>query len=379
MKVTPPRHPIVIVGAGIAGLSAAATLRDMGLPYLVLERFGKPGGRMNTRSGEGWVADHGVPYFRLSDTALCDLIRSVGFEEHRVAIAGGVHRLTNRDQIVVPPNGGLDSNRLCIDIGFGSFIKVLAASLNVDYNRPVGAVRWDNDDKVFWWQKEGRVFWFEDEEGEPIRNPQTRDVLMGSGLILATTPTAALRIAQKSASLQDLVPALSKVETARSFTGLYRVPRIETPWYALQGDPGSLISWMGFEERKAPERVDPAYSLLLVQAGHAFSDELIGMREGAALATLYAAARRVLPRLPEYPSTQTYKKWNMAFPTSEPMGFPESGRWSTAPEEAPFALAGDYVLGNRAEDAVRSGIAAARMVASQLPARRSVLGLELHG
>ena len=377
MRTQTPRHPIVIIGGGLAGLAAAVDLQEMGIPHLVLERFSRPGGRFNSREGDGWFADHGTQYIRRTDEALTHLIRHVGLDNQRVTIQGPVHKLIGNSQVVIPPGGGYDADRVCLVDGFGSLTNAIAGSVKVRYNTPVGAIRWDNDTKVFWWQKEGQVFWFEDEEGEPIRDETTRDVLVASGVILATTPTVARRIAQNSPSIAGIAPALEQVQHTTCFTGMYRLPRADSSFYALQGDADSALAWLAFEELKGPGRVPPDQSLLVVQAGERFSHELLRLNDSHALAALYVAVRQILFDLPELPLTQTCKRWNMALISSPLAGAPAGGRWATNPPHAPFALAGDYVLGNRAEHAAQSGVAAARQIAAQLPRRRNVLGIEV--
>lgn len=65
--------PILIVGAGIAGMTAAHKLADAGHHVVVLDKGRRPGGRMSTRvSRSGPVFDHGAQYL----TA-----RSVTFEQ----------------------------------------------------------------------------------------------------------------------------------------------------------------------------------------------------------------------------------------------------------------------------------------------------------
>jgi predicted NAD/FAD-dependent oxidoreductase len=59
--------PIVIIGAGMAGLTAGRLLREAGLPVLVLDKGRGVGGRMATRRiGHGRV-DHGAQYFTVRD------------------------------------------------------------------------------------------------------------------------------------------------------------------------------------------------------------------------------------------------------------------------------------------------------------------------
>ncbi len=58
---------IIIIGAGITGLSCARRLRQAGVPALVLERARGVGGRCATRRVEGQPVDHGVIFLHGSD------------------------------------------------------------------------------------------------------------------------------------------------------------------------------------------------------------------------------------------------------------------------------------------------------------------------
>lgn len=72
-----PLPRIVIVGAGIAGLTAARILHDHGLPVRVIDKARGPGGRTSTRrSREGWQMDHGAPFFTARHPDFQRLVRS---------------------------------------------------------------------------------------------------------------------------------------------------------------------------------------------------------------------------------------------------------------------------------------------------------------
>ena len=52
--------PVIVVGAGVAGLACAVALHDLGQPVVVLEATDRVGGRLKTdRTPEGYLIDHG--------------------------------------------------------------------------------------------------------------------------------------------------------------------------------------------------------------------------------------------------------------------------------------------------------------------------------
>ena len=56
-----------VIGAGIAGLTAARILADHGHAVVVLDKGRRPGGRASTRRVSGFAFDHGAQYFTVRD------------------------------------------------------------------------------------------------------------------------------------------------------------------------------------------------------------------------------------------------------------------------------------------------------------------------
>jgi phytoene dehydrogenase-like protein len=97
----PQRAEVVVVGAGLAGLSAAVRLQDAGCDVHVLEAAGHAGGRLSSERIDGFVVDRGFQvlntgYPRAADLDL-DALELGWFER------GAVFRVDGRPHRVVDP------------------------------------------------------------------------------------------------------------------------------------------------------------------------------------------------------------------------------------------------------------------------------------
>lgn len=66
---------IAIIGAGLAGLSCAVRLTELGHYVELFEKSRGPAGRMSTKRGEGWAADHGAQYFTARDPLFIEQVK----------------------------------------------------------------------------------------------------------------------------------------------------------------------------------------------------------------------------------------------------------------------------------------------------------------
>lgn len=81
---------IAVIGAGLAGLTAARTLHGDGHTVVVWEKSRGPGGRTSTRRGpDGLRFDHGAPFLHDGDLPLDDLAATTRF---RLSLPGGAVR-----------------------------------------------------------------------------------------------------------------------------------------------------------------------------------------------------------------------------------------------------------------------------------------------
>ena len=88
---------IIVVGAGIAGLTAAYQLQQSGADVMLLECRPRPGGRMLTVDWEGFKVDPGAKFVTTSDKYLLEMVRQLGLEEQIVPQGEGLTITIYRD------------------------------------------------------------------------------------------------------------------------------------------------------------------------------------------------------------------------------------------------------------------------------------------
>ncbi len=88
---------IVIIGAGISGLTAAYELQNAGHDVIILEECDRVGGRMTTVDWGGFKVDVGAKFVTTSDKSLLDMVQTLGLEEQLVREEQGLTITIYRD------------------------------------------------------------------------------------------------------------------------------------------------------------------------------------------------------------------------------------------------------------------------------------------
>ncbi|HTJ82453.1 MAG TPA: NAD(P)-binding protein, partial [Polyangiaceae bacterium] len=78
--------PVVVLGAGLAGLATSYFLRRAGVPHRVLERSAEPGGHARTTEDTGYRFDRTGHLLHLRDEEIRDLVLSWFPEGHLLEI-----------------------------------------------------------------------------------------------------------------------------------------------------------------------------------------------------------------------------------------------------------------------------------------------------
>jgi protoporphyrinogen/coproporphyrinogen III oxidase len=87
----------IIIGAGIAGLTAAYQLKKAGIDVLVLERNDYVGGRMANVEWEGFLLDIGAKFVTTADKSLLQMVDEVGLSDQMIKSDEGLRITIYRD------------------------------------------------------------------------------------------------------------------------------------------------------------------------------------------------------------------------------------------------------------------------------------------
>jgi len=80
-------YQVIVVGAGIAGLTAAYKLQKKGIDVLVLEASQRVGGRMATESKDGYIIDSGAQFLSSAYPIISKLIQELGLSKSFVDVS----------------------------------------------------------------------------------------------------------------------------------------------------------------------------------------------------------------------------------------------------------------------------------------------------
>lgn len=305
---------VLIIGAGIAGLTAARALEAAGFSVHVLDKGRGVGGRVATRRLENTFADHGAPCFRLDDPEVLSL-----WQEPPSRLA------------FLPAPLALDPRAYRCPEGAHRLPKVLASNLKIHLSVPVQSLTYQGN------------FWCAE---SPELRAKARALI-----VTAPLPQAAALFAPSDSDLAQRLEAHARTVCYRPQWTFF------VDW--KDGAPALPNGVFDFAEGALGLAIVQTNPLLwIVHASVAWTCE--HLEEEAAFAS-QACHSALQKRYPEYHMRSVHAhRWRYAR-TEQPVADAFLA-WSDRPQ---LLFAGDFCLASSVMGAARSGLAAARALIRQ--------------
>ncbi|MDJ0952767.1 MAG: FAD-dependent oxidoreductase [Acidimicrobiia bacterium] len=318
---------ILIVGAGMAGLTAATQLEKRGVTAILLDKGRAPGGRMATRSIGEARFDHGAQHFSARSAAFRKQTQE-WIEQDIVREWFASASLTQADRPIEPRHVGVG--------GMRRLPERIAADLNVLTSIQVERVEWSGTEftavssRGRTWSARGLIL------TPPA--PQTLELLGRSGIHPSSDVESMLTGAEYD-------PCLAVMARLEQRSGL------PEGHLALNSEP---IAWIADNQHKGTSAV-PAVT---VHSSASYAMEHLEADPDFWVDRLVEAAA---PHLSGSVVDATGHRWRY----SQPRRVFDVGAVAAAPG-LPLVLAGELFAGARVEGAYRSGVASAELLETML-------------
>ena len=326
---------VAIIGAGMAGLSAATVLSDAGFSVRVFDKGRSPGGRVSTRrvkiaepgGGETELLfDHGAQFVRTRTPSLSQWL------EHEVR--EGAARKWSID--------GDEGRNAALHIGapgMSALPKRLAAPLSLETSAQVTAIR-----------RQKTAWRLEYDQGSVKHISPAFDML----IVSAPAPQAAALLAPVNAAARSVADMASY---APCWAAMFAAP-VEA-FENLQSGPVEgvpAISWISRGRDRHPERALPgSLETIVVHASASWSRANLERSPEDILALLKAClADRLSARIA--PAYEAAHRWRYAIVDQPAL------RNTVFLDDIGLGLCGDWLLGPTIESAWLSGQALARHI-----------------
>ena len=314
---------IAIIGAGIAGLTAARTLQGAGHAVRVVEKSRGLGGRIATRRGPHGAFDHGAQYAS---------VRDADFAAYCAEAAGA-------DACADWRFGDDDARRVVGLPGMSGLVKPLAEGIDVERERRVTRI-----------VRDGEAFHLEMEGG----------AMLGpfSHVISAVpAPQAVPLLAEHGAPFD----ALKGVDIAPCWTLMLAFAAAPALPPVKRFDGTGTLGWIARDSAK-PGRDDGSERWVVHAApdwSRAHLEDAADAVRGALLTALGDEAGAALPEV-THAATHRWRYAQVMEPLGQPFLLAPDGR---------LGACGDACLGGRVEAAYLSGLRLGRTMAERLQGR----------
>lgn len=349
---------VAVIGAGIAGLTAARQLHRAGYRVLVLEKSRGLGGRLATRRVEGQPIDHGCRFinpFRDDPSGIIPALLAANILQSwhptifELDASGNLHLQRQADTYYVAP------------AGMTGIAKFLGAALTIHRQRRVTQLNYKDDG----WQVQAET-------------PQGMVESVDSKVVVAAIPAPQLlplvSQVEPKFDVTELVHQLNAVkfdpvitvmaEYGGAAEGLENstLPAptdLADPGWMVFGRGHEVIRWAGLDSSKRPV---PAKPIVVIHSTPAFAKSYL-QAEDLSLAgrALIAAAAPALGDWVHPPTWIQTHRWRYGF--LEQALRHQNGTLTALPD---FVACGDWCIGSNIEAAFHSGQKAANEIMQRL-------------
>jgi len=321
---------IAIIGAGVAGLTAAYGLRTQPVERTVFEKSRGYGGRAATRGRYGCRYDHGAPFFAAPSRRVRDLIVSHLPTEQLVEIGRPVGTFNEDGDLCRSDEHPDEGPRWTYTHGISTLGKLLARAGRPDVLRDTRVERLRrNGDRWAVQTEAGTVHTSYDAVVLTPPAPQTAEILSRSALDGPPFPA--------------LGAAVESVGYAPQFAYVLAYDRPlsrPAPYHGFVGrDPEHPLSWIGFEHDK-PGHVPEGTHLIVLHTTPGWTRPRVDRDPESFLSEVKTQAESVLSTSLRQPRWIDAQRWRYARPTA---ALPDEAR--AMGEEVGLYFAGDYVAG----------------------------------
>lgn len=317
---------VLIIGAGVAGLTVARELQKSERDVLVLEKSRGLAGRSSTRTINGNRVDHGAQYFTVRDEKFQEQVNTWLQQGHLNIWSRGFHHLT--DKGLEEPESG--HPRYIFQKGMNTIGKLLGESVKV--------------------RTETKVTRVQPREDAWLVSSDTDETFTARTVILNMLPEQALNLC--NFDLGDVGQQLERVVMEPCFALMLGYEKSLAPeWQGLHIDIPSPISWISHDSSK---RTSANETVLVVHSTPQFAREHFEENPEAVRTTLLSALCSLPSAINFQPSAFNQPLWT------------DLQRWKYALAskflEQPFLqhdalyFCGDWCGGARLEAAYLSGL-----------------------
>lgn len=326
---------VVIVGAGIAGLTCGKALQTRGIEAIILEKSMGVGGRVATRRAQGTWLDHGLPYLQTgTDPRFNDWVKELldrqiiqYWTENRflLSVHGLANQLEDRPFFVCP-------------LGISGIAKYLAKGQQFHLQTKVTALQINHNQ----WQ-------ISTDRGE------------FSADILVMTPPAPQTyelLATCLADYPEVITPLKQVKFTSTLTllaGYSNHRSVPSDWEIIECRDNPVLQYLFFNSTK---QVDPPWASLILHSTAEFAESHLTTPDLASPGErmLEELGHLLLPALAQ-PDWWQVHRWRYSRVT-------QSLELNTLASYRPLPLffAGDWLAGGGVESAYLSGLQTAEEI-----------------